>query len=369
MKKILIFPLLNSMPSGHHQVADAFSEYVAGDSFEVECKKVDLLSEWNAKAEMVTVKAYLQWIRRSPHSYGWIYRQFAFRSKEKHSAKYFEWLFMKKVETIISEEKPDLIVCTHGFPSFFINKLKESGKCPVPCLNIYTDFFINDVWGRSRIEFHFAATEAMKDKLQQEYQIPRERIFVTGIPVSGQFREGKRSKEPQTVSVLVSGGSTGLSNIIGQLKEGIDSSKWEIRVLCGTNKRLFKQLTALNNPAIKPLAYISSKEEMNRLYNEVDVLVTKPGGVTISEALEKELPIFVSAPLPGQEEINLRYLIEQNLAFALPSSGNLLEFIARTLEDTNQIKRHQAAVQKHKQSLLYTSPHKITNAIELMLIS
>ena len=369
MKKILIFPLLNSMPSGHHQVADAVCEYAAGRPLDIECKKVDLLSEWSAKAETATVKAYLHWIRRSPHSYAWVYRQFAFQSKEKHSAKYFEWLFMKKVEKIIADEKPDLIVCTHGFPSFFINKLKERGRCPAPCLNIYTDFFINDVWGRSWIEFHFAATEAMKSNLQQDHQVPEDHIFVTGIPVSGNFRKGNRDEKQKVVSILVSGGSTGLSAIIGQLKGGIDSSKWEICVLCGTNKRLFKQLSALNNPAIKPLSYISSKAEMNRLYDKADVLVTKPGGVTISEALKKELPIFVSAPLPGQEEINLRYLTEQKIVFALPSGGNLLEFIGSTLADTEQIHCNKSAVQTYKQSLQLTGPDEIVEALEQMLVS
>lgn len=76
MKKVLIFPLLNSMPSGHHQVAEAMHEFIRDRSQEIECKKIDLLSEWNVKIESATVKAYLNWIQRAPNSYAWIYRQF-----------------------------------------------------------------------------------------------------------------------------------------------------------------------------------------------------------------------------------------------------------------------------------------------------
>ncbi|MCJ1907986.1 MGDG synthase family glycosyltransferase [Planococcus ruber] len=368
MKKVLIFPLLNSMPSGHHQVAEAMSEFIRDHTGEVECKKVDLLSEWNAKVESVTVKAYLNWIRRAPNSYAWIYRQFAYKSSKEKSHKTYEWLFMKKVSEILEREKPDLIICTHGFPSLFINKLKKQGKCKVPCLNVYTDFFVNDVWGRECIEYHFAPNEAIKGALCQRYGIPENRIFVTGIPVSEKFSRQEERHSTKRLTVLVSGGSTGLSEVLNQLDEEVNEEKWNFQVLCGTNKKLQQKIIALNHPAIHAIPYISSKEMMNELYSKADALVTKPGGVTVSEALRKELPIFIPAALPGQEEINLAYLLEEKLVFAVPEGRRLMDFLDETLADEEAIGRFQKRIKAYKNSLSLKNSDEIYMELEKILV-
>lgn len=103
-------------------------------------------------------------------------------------------------------------------------------------------------------------------------------------------------------------------NLAGELKK---STNFDYFVLCGNNKKLFDEIKTWDLAHIKPLPYISSRSEMNELYEEVDVIVSKPGGVTISEALRKRLPIFVHSMLPGQEEINLQYLKDNNLVFEI----------------------------------------------------
>lgn len=80
---------------------------------------------------------------------------------------------------------------------------------------------------------------------------------------------------------------------------------------------LYKEILRWKQPHIRPLRYISSIEEMNRLYEEADAIITKPGGVTVSEALHKHLPLFTIDYLPGQEQINLRYLEEKRLIYNL----------------------------------------------------
>ncbi|YAR63655.1 hypothetical protein ACUIAK_14610 [Bacillus cytotoxicus] len=79
-------------------------------------------------------------------------------------------------------------------------------------------------------------------------------------------------------------------------------------VLCGKNKKLYQKIQRLQREYIIPLPYITSREEMNKLYDLIDAIITKPGGVTISESLFKRKPIFIYHVLPGQEEINLQQL-------------------------------------------------------------
>ena len=93
-------------------------------------------------------------------------------------------------------------------------------------------------------------------------------------------------------------------------------------VLCGKNQKLYEEIKGWELQHVAPIPYISSRTEMNELYERVDAIVTKPGGITVSEALRKNLPIFVHSALPGQEEVNLRYLTERNLVQELKANFN-----------------------------------------------
>lgn len=77
---------------------------------------------------------------------------------------------------------------------------------------------------------------------------------------------------------------------------------------------------------------------MNHLYEQVDAIITKPGGITISEALKKRLPIFVHSALPGQEQINLKKLIREKLIIQLNEDMTLEDQIASVLENEPEVK-------------------------------
>lgn len=370
MKKVLLFPLFKSMPSGHHQVAEAICESIYANSRDTECKKVDILSEWNQVVEGGIVKAYLQWIRHFPETYAWTYRKLAYRSKGERPHKAYETLFMKKMQEILAIEKPDLIICTHGFPSYFINRLKEMGICDVPALNIYTDFFINDVWGCSHIDYHFVPSRVIKNKLSSKYDIDGNRIFVTGIPISRQFESARQAEKELAAppyQILMSGGSIGLGNMSNILDSGQKKLDCRVKVLCGANKALFHEVMQLEGDFAEAYPYISSKQEMNALYEWADAIISKPGGVTVSEALRKQIPIFVSGTLPGQEQINLRLLDEMGLVFIVPEGADALEFACRVLRDKERIQHYLQAERRYVDELELKDSDGIYREIEAML--
>jgi UDP-N-acetylglucosamine:LPS N-acetylglucosamine transferase len=272
------------------------------------------------------------------------------------------------MEKIIAEENPDLIVCTHGFPSYFLSKLKRKGNCPIPVINVYTDFFINDVWGREGIDYHFAPSQAVKDHLMKSEGISENQILVTGIPTDEQFE--KQLQQVETSSkyrVLISGGSVGLGNIAELLQQQSKDSKVEYFVLCGKNKKLFQKVENLHSHNIHPLPYISSREKMNELYSNVDAIITKPGGVTISEALKKGIPIFIHSALPGQEEINLKLLKEQNLVQVLKEDQPLEAQLIHYFKDKVGTSLFQSSLQSYLSEIQAGSPNEITSFIHTLL--
>ncbi|MCM3611074.1 galactosyldiacylglycerol synthase [Planococcus sp. MERTA32b] len=370
MKKVLLLPLLDSMPSGHHQVADAISELIHANSEEIECRKLDILSEWNSWIEKSIVAGYLGWIRRFPGSYAWIYRKLAYRSRSERPHKFYEVLFMDKVKEILEKEKPDLIVCSHGFASLFINRLKESGECAIPALNIYTDFFINDVWGCSHIDYHFAPSRQVKDALVANCNVAESRIFVTGIPISSKFERRTRRtgiKDDAKNRILLSGGSVGLGNIGELVKKRDRGTNCGVKVLCGANKDLYEDIRRIPDEFAEAYPYISSKEEMNRIYDEVDAVISKPGGVTVSEALRKGLPIFISSALPGQEQINLQILMEMDLVTLVPEGEDAIDFTCNALQDEATMRKFNEAAVRYRKSIELADSRSIFLVIQQML--
>nr|WP_256218554.1 hypothetical protein [Bacillus sp. MUM 116] len=132
---------------------------------------------------MIT-SGYLKWIRYAPEIYDLAYKKFFYGPTTKeHSFKWYHYFFLKKMEQLLMDENPDLIVCTHGFPSYLLSQLKRKGKYNVSIINVYTDFFINNVWGREEIDFHFLPSQDVKEELRKKVSNTRDKIIVTGIPI------------------------------------------------------------------------------------------------------------------------------------------------------------------------------------------
>ncbi|WP_144554066.1 MGDG synthase family glycosyltransferase [Bacillus sp. X1(2014)] len=361
MKKILFLPLLQ-MQSGHHQVAEALMDLLKNHSDDLTLKKIDLLSYTNKSLEKVITKGYLNWIRYAPDTYNLAYKSFFYvPSTKKQSFKWYQPLFLKKMEQLLAEEKPDLLVCTHGFPSFLLSKLKMNGKCDIPIINVYTDFFINSVWGKEGIDLHFLPSQEIKEKLSTKYQIPDQQMIVTGIPVHEEISKTVKRKQHKEgrPKILLSGGNCGLGGLLKLAEELKCSSNLDFLVLCGKNKKLYDEILSWDLDHIKPLTYLSSRSEMNLLYEEVDAIVSKPGGVTISEAIRKRLPIFVHSALPGQEEINLQYLKRKKLVFELDHQASIENQLLNVLTDKNRMNYWEHAIDSYLQEIKLDKPENI----------
>jgi processive 1,2-diacylglycerol beta-glucosyltransferase len=316
VKTVLFLPLLQ-IPSGHHQAADALKQDLLAIDPQWQCHTVELLSSRLGKGEKFISYVYLHWIRHFPKTYSTLYYQSVVRQKKtRPSFRYYELLFSRHLKNIVKRIQPDLIVCTHALPSYLLNRLKLSKEITNPVVNVYTDYFVHDLWGIEAIDSHFVGHPYMKMQLL-ENGVSEDRIFVTGIPIHPHITISKRKEwtERPRYSGLISGGSLGIGTFTELLKKISPDDPIDYYVLCGKNEQMYKQLQSENHPRLIPLSYISSRQEMNKLYDQVDFILTKPGGVTISECLYKRLPIFIYDTLPGQEEINFRILKQFQLAF------------------------------------------------------
>ncbi|MGJ9459725.1 MGDG synthase family glycosyltransferase [Oceanobacillus sp. CF4.6] len=361
MVHILFMPLLQ-IPSGHHHVADCIQDQLNEASEEFHCEKMELLSYSFGPVEKLVSSFYLQWIQKFPSLYSNVYQRMAVK-QEKHNKHYYiyELLFLKHVQRMIAQTKPDLIICTHALPSYLLDRLKRRNLWTGKVLNVYTDYFINDLWGFDHINYHFIPTIDVQRKLI-ERGVDQQQTILTGIPVHPVFRTNKPPdivKEKYTV--LISGGNMGAGSIEKLLDRLQPSGTINYHVLCGKNNKLYQSIKQRNHSCIHALPYIHSKEEMNTLYDQADAIITKPGGVTISESLWKRLPIFVYEALPGQEEINLNYLNSQGLIFHLDNWNTSI-----AVESTIIERLQTESAQLHENLEAYFKPIEKQNITQII---
>ena len=304
MAKILVFPLL-TMSSGHHKVAEVIIEELKSMNHEV--KKIDILSDSWASLEKGITSIYKSVLGIFPQSYEALYRFIAGPEnyKKPNFTKGLGSLFTVSMKAVLKREEPDFIICTHGFPSSIINKLKHKNKCRVPVLNIYTDFFINNFWGCSNIEYHFASSKKMKSTILKRNK--NAQVFLTGIPINKAFNDTKESLQKEN-TVLITGGSSGYGSILKILTNLKPHGKLSYNIMCGSNKKLFTKIQGLKNKHFRPLPYLNSAKDICRLYDEAVLIIGKPGGITVTECLRRQAHMLIQRYLPGQEYYNYNYL-------------------------------------------------------------
>lgn len=363
--KILLLPLF-TFPTGHSKVSETIKEQITEKYPQAEIREIDLLSYSHPQLEQFVAKFYLQWIRFAPKLYGKIYQVWMGGNKLVSSFQLPFWLqyyFERKMLKLIQIEKPDLIFCTHSFASHIVANVKRKQRLHIPIINVYTDLFINGVWNIEQADYHFVPTIEAKRQLMNTYSMNERKIFLTGIPVHPCFQKKTKARKRNFTHVLIAGGNTGLlsTTCLHQLVDQFPHIRFT--VLCGNNQTLYKTCQSMNSDNIQAKGYISCPREMNRLYDTVDAIISKPGGVTTSEVIQKEIPLYISHYLPGQEERNVSYLLSHQLAKKV-SLDMLLSEQSRSFCTRIELEIMKRDIKKYKMMCI----DDVTHAIETIIL-
>lgn len=239
------------------------------------------------------------------------------------------FLNAQKFEKFLIEEKFDYILATHFFPIEVAAHLKRAGKIHSKLICIVTDFDVHNIWLAEGVDIYTVASDWTKTKLQK-MGVAGDRIFATGIPTDEKFAapkdvvylKRKIGLKENVFTVLVATGSFG----IGPIEEVIDALNGsQVLVICGNNKSLYERLKVKENELVKVLGLVSNMDELMAVS---DCMVTKPGGLSICEALVCGLPLIFFHAIPGQETSNIEVLHE----YGVGVKGDTIEAIAVEVE-------------------------------------
>lgn len=342
----LFLPFLQ-IPSGHHHVADALIAEYKSIYPNHPYEKVDILSYGYKNIEKLVSSTYLTWIKYFPEGYDRLYSFLVYKQGTKKRSRqwHYETLFRPILQKVVQQAGAKILFFTHALPSNMASVLKQQRKIEAITVNVYTDFFINTLWGIEGIDYHFVPTLSMRKHLIQ-CGVKESNIFVTGIPVHPCFYyTASNQNQKEGLQILIAGGSLGTGDLECLLNELNLSSRAHLYVLCGQNEQLYQKLHSKKCCHITPLRYLHSKQTINQLYDRIDAVITKPGGVTVSECLVKRKPLFIYNALPGQERINLQELTRLGLVQAIdknkPIGKQIMDYFS------NDYKHQQLYQQLH----------------------
>jgi processive 1,2-diacylglycerol beta-glucosyltransferase len=345
-KKVLI--LSASVGAGHLRAAEALEKAFKQQNAAEEIRNVDVLKYTNPLFRRLYGKAYIDMVNTMPEVLGWMYDSLDKPWQNERRRLALDRLNTQPFIKFLKNYQPDIAVCTHFLPAEIISWLTAKRKINFPQAIVVTDFDVHAMWLCHHFERYFVALEETRVHLEK-LGIPPEKITVSGIPIDPVFARKKdktemREKfglEKDKLTILVSAGGFGVGNIEHLLTALADlQTPAQILAVCGRNEELKTKLEKLskenlNNERItfRPIGFTT---EMDEYMSAADLIVGKPGGLTTSEALAKNLIFVIVNPIPGQEERNSDHLLEKGAAIKCNNLPTLAYKIDNLIADKSR---------------------------------
>ncbi|MBQ7118959.1 MAG: galactosyldiacylglycerol synthase [Oscillospiraceae bacterium] len=305
---------------GHHAAAKSVAGALTEKGVEVE--SVDVYKSVNKLLYWAVDKFYLIFTKYTRKPYSAIYNHLATKKrseKKRHSSGFLTRYCSKRFEKFVAESQPDVIVCTHVYASLIINDLKRKNKfTDIPTIGIVTDYTMHPFWDCVPFTEYVEVANEIVSEEAKALGIEESKILPLGIPIDKKFTKASEKNDARKALnlpidkkiVLVMAGSMGYGDIPSIIS---DIHKYDkdclVLAVCGNNKKHYKKLTSLANNNVKIFTFT---ENINLFMDAADCIITKPGGLSTSEAIAKELPMIFVNPIPGHEEKNLQFFTSNN---------------------------------------------------------
>ena len=365
-KKVLIMSA--STGGGHNRAARAIKEELESrtiDGMSIECEIVDSLKLVNNTMDKLISRGYEKSAIYTPKAYGSVYRfsETSIVSKNEFKTNPLTSLMARKFKHLLNECKADLIIGTHPFPMIALSTLKKN-KNPhslikaenlhksnyidiPPMISVLTDYTTHSTWIQNEIDYYIVGHEYVKELLAYE-GVNSKKIKAFGIPVEKSFLKHRNKdtvlKEfglsPNKLTILLMGGSFGAGNIKETLEELLAVDRdFQILVITGKNEHLKDKLSKMLDSTVhnKKVCLLGYTDKMNDILSSIDVLISKPGGLTTTEALLNNVPMIVPYFIPGQEEENLDFLTNCGAALRTTKKYSLPVLLKVLIDDPSRL--------------------------------
>jgi processive 1,2-diacylglycerol beta-glucosyltransferase len=336
-KRVLL--LSEGFGAGHTQAAEGLSMGIRQLSTNINTRVMELGAFQHPTIAPWIFSAYRKTLTNKPNLVGMLYQSYNSKAFGRLSSLVLHLLFYAKTANIIRQLRPDLIISTHPFPTIVVSRLKRAGLT-TPLCTVITDYDAHGSWVDSEVNSYLVSTAEVKNKLIQRGISP-EIIQITGIPVHPKFWLKSNCEETRTSlklkdmpTVLIMGGGWGLIDN----EEIMDYiAKWRNRIqliFCtGNNEKVLQRLSADERYQHPNIHLMGFTKDIDKLMDVSDILITKPGGMTCTEAMAKGIPMLFYSAIPGQEAENCQYFSENGFGEEIQSTATIEASFNRLLDN------------------------------------
>ncbi|MBE6611825.1 MAG: glycosyltransferase [Ruminococcaceae bacterium] len=341
--KVLILSI--TAGQGHNSTAKAICAYF--ESIGCEAEMLDTFEYLNPLLYETVSRGYLLAADKAKLAYKGAYRLAEKRRKSKTDAsptRVTGGVMAKKLLTYINEHQPDAIICTHIFAGILLDVLKKKRLITAKTVGILTDFAFHPYWEEA-IHLDYVVTPSKMltaQALKKGYT--ESQVLPLGIPIHPKFADSISKEEARASlgldinkrTVLLMSGSMGYGNIEETVR-ALDSVPHDFQLItvCGNNSAAKARIDEMQTKKrILNLGYVNY---VDTLMDASDCIISKPGGLTTSEAMAKRLPMVIVDPIPGQEDRNTEFLTNNGAAMAVTHTTPLDEVIYQLLCDPRRL--------------------------------
>ncbi len=332
--KILL--LSCSTGQGHNSAALAVQEELQSQGIETVFR--DPVTFKSERAAKISSGAYNGLIRKTPRLFGVVYRMGSLYSKSglPSPVYYANATYAKTLADYIKEEQFDAVICSHLYGMEALTAAKRKHGLTVPTYGILTDYTCIPFTFDTALDGYFVPHEDQKKEMLRHTELEEDQIFVTGIPVSPRFAH-PRAKEAardelgidrdKTVFLLMTGG-VGCENLCSICDRMLYDEKYRdfvCYVFVGKNDQLKAQLDEryAHKPQIKAIAFT---DKIPTYLCAGDVLLTKAGGLSSTEAGIANIPMVHIKPIPGCETKNARFFAKYGMSMYAKTKSEAVVF-------------------------------------------
>ena len=372
--RILI--LSASTGGGHMRTSFAIQKYVEQSRPNDIVRVVDALEQISHIYNKTVSEGYELMVKIAPKFFGTVYNQTNKESTMTDLAVKVQQRLARKLLPLMVEFRPDVIICVQAFCVDMAARIKSKYKMDVPIISMITDFATHRMYVQDGIDAYVVSNNEMVESLEK-LGIDKSAVSVSGIPIDPAFYNKLDKNElikkfgllPDLPIILLMAGSFGVKDIFKiYLNLAETEIPFQVIVITGKNKRLYDEFDYIledtandndmpqttenriryytGNYGIKPTKLLYFVDNIQEYMYIADLIVTKPGGLTVSESIASVLPMAIFSAFPGQEADNADYLEHNNMAIRLPKK-NPAKVIHELLNNPEKLEAMKNACREH----------------------
>lgn len=352
MKDLRVLLFSATYGAGHVRAAEALIEAFQIKEPSAKIIHLDFGAFLGKTFNAVVKSAYLEMIKYTPRLWGKFYYRTARIPAHSAFQRFLNRLGRSEFLKCINSLQPDLIICTYPTVAGVLAQLRTEQLLTVPLVTVVTDYAVHSQWIHQGVDLYIVGSQDIYQGLTSRGISPY-RIKVTGIPVNPKFENQldrrkisvKLGLYPNLPTILIMGGAYGVLEDAKRLFNIIADTETPVQaiVVCGRDEKLYKSLESVIAKARNPVHRYGFVHNVEDLMTVSDLIITKAGGLTVSEALTKHLPLLIYKPIPGQEEENSIYIQKIGAGRAIDTEKRLEQTVNFFLQHPGEIEKMRRA--------------------------